>query len=424
MNSRPLVACLGVSHRTAPLALRECLAFGPEAQSAFFEHVLQERTRGGDAELLLLSTCNRTELYVGPVHRMGDLREGLLDLLARNRGVSCQVLERASYMYTGPDVIRHMARVAAGADSMVYGEAEIMGQVRDALHAAREAGSAGPFLTALVQHAIRAGRRARTETGVGRSPVSVASEAVRAVGELVALSNARVVLVGAGAVARTAGRLFSKHGTQPPLVVTRTTRHGARLAQALGGTALPWHELPHAIADADIVLTATTAPHPLITVELVRAVRRDTSHPLYILDISVPRNVEAEVARLSRVTLLDLDHLQQRVEANLVARRGAMPAVEAIIEQEVNRFAEWQLGHTIRPVLSAMHAHGETIRRVELDRLLARLGDTVDAQTRETIEQFSRSLVTKLLHEPSRALRQDAESAKAARRLFGLGEIA
>ncbi len=422
MSMIPPAACLGVSHRTAPLALRERLAFGPEALRAFYNRVRGEQ-REGAPELLLLSTCNRTELFVGPVRQMDHVRDGLLDLLAADRGVPRPALERASYVHTGQDVARHLGRVAAGADSMIFGEAEILGQVRDALHVAREAGVAGPFMTALVKHAVRAGRRARTETEIGRCAGSVAAEAVRAVGERVALSSARVVLVGAGAVARTAGLLFGKHGARSLKVVTRTTGHGARLARTLGGTALPWHDLPRAVADADIVLTATSAPHALITVELVRAVRGPGSGPLAIVDISVPRNVEPGVARIPQVTLLDLDQLQKRVEANLAARRGALPAVEAIVEQEAGRFAEWQLAHAVRPVLSAMHARGETIRRAELDRLLARLGD-VDAETREAVEQFSRALVTKLLHEPSRSLRQDVENAAAARRLFGLGDIA
>ncbi len=423
MNVVIPAACLGVSHKTATLALRERLAFGPEAQKTFYERIRSELGSAGTPETLLLSTCNRTELFVGPVLHMEQVRDLLLDLLAVDRGVPRSVLERMSYLHTGRDAVRHLGRVAAGAESMIFGEAEILGQVRDALQTAREAQAAGPFLSAFVQHALRAGRRVRAETEIGHCPASVASEAVRAVSERVNLAGARVVLVGAGAVARSAGMLFGKHGTRPPQVVTRTTRHGARLARVLGGTALPWHELAGAVAEADVVLTATTAPHALITVELVRAVRRPDSGPLAIVDLSLPRDVEPGVARLAGVTVFDLDNLQQRVEANLAARRSTLPAVEAIIEQETGRFAEWQLAHTVRPVLSAMYARGETIRRAELDRLLQRMGE-LDAETRAAVEHFSRSLVTKLLHEPSRQLRQDADSAAAARRLFGLGDVA
>lgn len=416
-------ACLGVSHKTATLALRERLAFGPDAQKTFYERVRSELGSAGTPETLLLSTCNRTELFVGQVLHMEQVRDVLLDLLAVDRGVPRSVLERMSYLHTGRDALRHLGRVAAGAESMIFGEAEILGQVRDALHTARDAEAAGPFISAFVHHALRAGRRVRAETEIGHCPASVASEAVRAVSERVNLSGARVVLVGAGAVAHSAGLLFGKHGTQPPQVVTRTTRHGARLARVLGGTALPWHDLAGAMAGADVVLTATTAPHVLITVELVRAARKPGSGPLAIVDLSMPRDVEPGVTRQPGVTVFDLDNLQQRVEANLAARRSALPAVEAIIEQETGRFAEWQLAHTVRPVLSAMHARGETIRRAELERLLRRIVD-LDPETRAAVEHFSRALVTKLLHEPSRQLRQDAESAAAARRLFGLGDVA
>ena len=416
-------ACLGVSHRTATLALRERLAFGPEAQKTFYERVRSELGSAGTPETLLLSTCNRTELFVGPVLHMDQIRDVLLDLLAADRGVPRAVLERMSYLHTGRDAVRHLGRVAAGTESMIFGEAEILGQVRSALETARECQAVGPFITSLVQHAMKAGRRVRAETEVGHHPASVASESVRAVSERVNLSGARVVLVGAGAVARSAGMLFGKHGTKPPLVVTRTTQHGARLARVLGGSALPWHELPGAVAEADVVLSATSAPHALLTVELVRSVRKPSSGPLAIVDLSMPRDVEPGVGRLDGVSVFDLDNLQQRVETNLAARRSALPAVEAIIEQETAHFAQWQLAHTVRPVLSAMHARGEEIRRAETDRLLQRMQD-LDPATRAALEQFSRALVTKLLHEPSRQLRQDAETAAAARRLFGLGDVA
>jgi len=416
-------ACLGVDHKTATLALRERLAFGPEAQKAFYERVRSDLGCDGATETLLLSTCNRTELFVGPVLNLEQVRDALLDLLSADRGVPRPVLERMSVLHVGLDAVRHLGRVAAGTESMIFGEAEILGQVRDALQFARDAGAAGPFITALVQHALRAGRRVRTETEIGHHPASVASEAVRTVGEVVNLAGARVVLVGAGAVARSAGILFGKHGTRPPRVVTRTTRHGARLARALGGTVSPWYELADVVRHADIVLTATTAPHTLITVEMMRALRPADSRPLAIVDLSLPRDVEAGVGRLPGVNLFDLADLQQRVERSLAARRSTLPAAEAIIERETARFAEWQLAHTVRPVLSAIHARGEAIRRGELERLLQRVGD-LDPATRDAVEQFSRALVTKLLHEPSRQLRQDAGSAAAARRLFGLGDVA
>jgi glutamyl-tRNA reductase len=390
------LACLGVSHRTAGVALRERLAFTPDGVQDFYR-----RTAIG-TDVLLLSTCNRTELYLGPVDEPEAALDAALDAVSADRRVPAADLARAAYRLHGLPAALHLARVAAGVDSMVFGESEILGQVREAGRLAAEAG-VGLFLRALAEHAVRAGRRARAETDLGRRPASVASEAVHAVARIRDLAGARVVLVGAGAMARSAGQLFRSLGSSEIGVVTRTTRHGARLARELGGQAMPWHDLPHAVAHADVILAATTAPHPLITAELVAQVR--SGAPVVLVDISVPRNVEPGVRALPGVQLLDLDQIQGAVEANLSARRQALPVVERLIAEEVGHYVHRARGETARPVLAALHAHGEAVRVAELTRLLERLGP-LDPQTHDLLAQFSRTLVAKVLHAPSRAIRQ------------------
>ena len=416
------VAGFGLSHHTAPLALRERFAFGPHARQQWYEHVRDAWPGEEVPELLLLSTCNRTECLFAGGGDPDEVREVLVEHLRRAAGVEREEVAPALLVHGGLDTVRRLGRIAAGADSMVFGESEILGQLRAALDHARAAAAAGPVLTALVEHALRAGRRVRRETTIGRCSASVASEALRAVGERVDLASTRVLLLGAGDVARTAGLLLARR-TASIGVVARSAREGEALARTIGGRALPWHEVATALREADVVFGATAAPHALITPDLVRAARGADGPPLTIVDLSMPRNVDPEVGRLPGVTLCDLDDLQRRVERNLAARRETLPAVEEIVAREAERFVEWSRRHAVRPVLSAMHARGESIRRTELERLRGRLGG-LDPAALEAIDRFSRALVNRLLHEPSRQVREDAASATAARRLFGLEESA
>jgi len=422
MSTFPLVAGFGLSHRTASLALRERLAFGADAQRRWYERVRDEWPGDEIPEVLLLSTCNRTECLIGGLVDLETAQSHLVRLLTEAHGVPEFEFAQALEVWTGRDVVLHLGRVAAGAESMVFGESEILGQLREALDRARAHGAAGPVLGALVEHALRAGRRVRRETAVGRCSASVASEALRAAGETLDLATSRVVVLGTGDVARTTAQLLARR-TAKLEIVARGAREAEDLARAVGGTARAWHELSDALRDADVVFGTTAAPHALIGVELLRSIRSAESPPLTIVDLSMPRNVEAGVGSQPGVRLIDLEDLAARVEKNLAARRETLPEVEAIVATEAARFADWQRSHAVRPVLSAMHARGEAIRRAELARLEARLG-ALEPEALAAIEHFSRSLVTRLLHEPSRHLRENADSVSAARRLFGLEDRA
>lgn len=429
------LALVGISHHTTPVALRERLAVGSKELGRLWTDAAARRLTdaAGLAELVLLVTCNRTELYAAAAdvhHRFGEPPGELFELLAGMGGLGVDALRRHVYTRTGTDAVRHLCRVAAGVDSMVLGESEILGQVGQAREHAAAQDVIGPLLEEAFNTAVRAGRRARTETGISRWPASVSTEAVRLLSELRgSLEGLAVLIVGTGKMGRLAGEALRSNGVRRLTVVSRTTRHAEALAADWDASALPWHELSGAIRAADAVICSTGAPHAVITEELVRSAigaagdgRRRT-----FVDIAVPRDVETAVGALPGVEVHDMDALQGRLDGNLELRRRELPAVARIIEEEVARFEDWRRGAAVRPLLVQMRARSEAIRRREVDRALRRLGD-VSPKVRAQIEAFSESLVNKLLHEPTRRLRaaSDPEQARAfsqvTRELFGLDD--
>lgn len=428
------LACTGINHRTAPLSLRERLALGPEAQRDVLRapEVRELGSSAGLGELVILSTCNRTELYAAPVDgasHSGDLADSLLRLLAAISGLPLPMLRPHTYGDTGLEALRHLCRVAAGLDSMVVGESEVLGQVATAFETAASEGAAGPVLEAAFRAATRAGRRARTETGICRHPASVSSEAVRLLEEVAGdLERLAVLVVGTGKMGRLAGLALRGSGVRRLSVISRTAAHAEAVAQDWGGaTALGWHDLEAAVRAADAILCSTGAPHAVVTRELVeRAIGPDgDGRRRCFVDIAVPRDVEQDVAQLPGIRVYDLDALQERLHDHLDLRRREIPAVERIVSEEVQHFETWRQGMTLRPLLTQMHARGETIRQREIERLRRRIGPLPPELAAE-LEAFSQSLVTKLLHEPTRRLREtrDPEQARTysdvTRRLFGL----
>jgi glutamyl-tRNA reductase len=426
------IVCVGINHRTAPVALRERLAFSqPEQRDALIQGPLRELgSRIGVNEFVLLSTCNRTELYAAAddvTRRFREVPAELGPVLAHLRAVEPETFASHGYAHASTRAVWHLCRVASGIDSMVLGESEILGQVTAAHELAAAEGAAGPVLQAVFQTAVRAGRRARTETGICRNPASVSSEAVRLLREWgVNLAAARVLVIGTGKMGRLAGEALRAHGARDLRVVSRTAAHADRLAATLGARPLAWHELEAAIREADVVISSTGAPHAVLTGELVRSARSGNgAHPLLLVDIAVPRDVEPAVRRLPGVRVCDLDDLQARLNGNMAERTGEVPRVEAIVEQEVGRFEEWRHGAELRPLISQMRTQIETIRRRELERALKRLGPASE-EIRAELEAFSQSLVSKLLHQPTRRLREETDPdrshtyAAVTRDLFGL----
>ncbi|HEX9631574.1 MAG TPA: glutamyl-tRNA reductase [Gemmatimonadales bacterium] len=427
------IVCVGINYRTAPVALRERLSFGPGQQAALLRgtRLRDFGEPAGLREFALLSTCNRTELYAAApdvTRRFATVPQGLAEGLAAAHGLPAAEFADHLYVHTSTDAVRHLCRVASGLDSMVLGESEILGQVADAHELARREGAAGRVLGAVFHTALRAGRRARTETGICRCPMSVSSESVRALRESGwEPEGSRVLIVGTGKMSRLAGEVLRAHGVRDLRVVGRTAARAESVARALDARPLAWHLFEAALREVDVVFCSTSAPHAVVTRERVVAARAGVpaEQPLRFIDIAVPRDVEPAVRDVPGVTVFDLDDLQRRLVRNLDGRRREVPAVEALVDEELRYFEEWRHGAELRPLLAAMHQHSEEIRQREVARALRRLkgvGPEVEAQ----LEAFSRSLVNKLLHEPTRRLRDETDPdlsdtyVRVARDLFGL----
>ncbi len=409
------LVCLGLSHRTAPVELRErfgTLGLGAERCPEVLEHTV-------------LSTCYRVELYAFLVEGVEDARDALIDALADAHEVARGDLVDHLYVHTGEDVARHLARVAAGLDSLVLGEAEILGQVRDAYTAAGDA--AGPALTLLFRTAIATGRRARSETAIGANPATASSMALAlADGVLGDLRERRALVVGAGRIGLQTLKAVTGRGIEDIAIVNRTRERAVEAAGRFGGSAYGFDELHEALAWADFVVTATSSEEPVLRTELVRsAVASRPERPLVLVDLAVPADVERTVADIDGARLFDVDDLRAGLDGALASRLAEVPKVEAIVEQEVAGFGRRYRELEIEPLLAALRVQAEEIREQEVERALRRLGE-FEPETAAQLEQLSRTLVKKLLHEPTVRLRERAGDgdvdavAAAVRELFGL----
>jgi glutamyl-tRNA reductase len=415
---------LGISHKTAPVALRERLAF-TEAEGLDFA-----RQATGTAEVreaVVISTCNRTEIYLvvgDPVRAESDV----LGLLAQRASIRPTELAEAIYSPRNCDAARQLYRVTAGLDSMVVGEAEIQGQVKRAYESAMAAGCTGPLSNRLFAAALTTGKRVRSETEIGSSRVSIPSVAVDlALSVLGGLEDRHVVVLGAGETSELTARALSEQGAGTIFVANRHADRALSLAQRFGGVVVGLDKLPDQLLHADIVLCSTSSPHPIVgreELELVMRERRE--RPLLLIDIAVPRDVEAGCAELDGVSLYDIDDLQAVVARNLSTREGEAPRAEAIIEQEIRRFARWLGQLETLPTVSALREHGNEI----VERVLAEnAGRWESASPRDLarIEAVARSVMSRLLHEPTIRLRSLSEerghaSLELVRELFALSD--
>lgn len=412
---------LGLNHQTAPVSLREKLAITP---SALGDVLADLTTQQGVMEAAVLSTCNRTEIYCRvetgaerlPEHwlaQFGQLRPDQLD----------------TYLYRHRDgaAVRHLFRVATGLDSMVLGEPQILGQVKEAWQAARASGALKTPLDRLFQQTFAVAKRARTDTRIGAHPVSVAFAAVRlAQSVFSALDQATVLLIGAGDTIELAARHLTDHKVKRLLVANRTLEHAQSLASRFGGVALPLDELERHLAEADIVLSATASREPILRREAVKQALRQRRHrPMFLLDLAVPRDIEPAIAELDDVFLYSVDDLEQVIDENRRSRREAAEQAEAIIELQVEHYLSWWRASGEQDTLKRLRQSGEATR----DAVLARASELL-AQGRspeQALEYLAHTLTNKLLHTPSVALRQaaqqgDRELLHAAARLFNTSD--
>lgn len=424
------IAVIGVSYRTAPIALRERLSCSlPDHAAARQDHDGRFALGRFAAvrEWALLSTCNRVELFAALDASAGDGRTLLADLLAALTGVETAVFADHLYFHAGQAAATHLCRVAAGLDSLVLGEPQILGQVTDAFMAATAAKQIGPALTALFRTAIRAGKRARTETAISENPVSTSAIAVaQAQAVLGSLTPRTHLIVGLGEMGQLALKALRARGVRRIALANRSRARAEALAAAEGLTVYGLDELETAVAAADVVISATAAHEPVLTTEMVQRVMAGRAErPLVLIDIAVPRDVEAAVRRIPNVYLFDADELQDSLDEALAARQQEIPQIETIIAAEVEAFMTRLRQMAVKPLITDLRHKAEEIRQQELNRTLRYLGD-VDADTLKHIQHLSRSLVNKLLHEPTIRLRHKAAEeeadvyADAVRDLFGL----
>jgi glutamyl-tRNA reductase len=414
----------GLSHKNAALALREQLA----ADEDKVREVLRDLVAGGALrEAVILSTCNRVEVY-GVADVPGEARALTFRHLCRQRGVEASAVEGALYTYTEDDAIRHAFRVAASLDSMMIGEPQILGQVKDAFALAQACEAVGPALHTLFTQAFAVAKRVRTETDIARHAVSVSFAAVELAKQIFAgLSGRAVLLVGAGKMSELAAKHLVDQGAFPIYVVNRTWARAQELARALAGTPVPFVELGTVLAAVDIVITSTGAPTPIVTREMVaEAVRGRGARPLFFIDIAVPRDVEPGVEGLGNVYRYDIDDLKSVVDANIRERLREAQRAEGLVEREVAKFRA-RLGDVeVIPTIVSLRERLEEIRAGELRRALARVPDA-SPETRAALEALSTGIVNKILHAPITKLRESSRAGasrswlEAVHELFGLG---
>jgi glutamyl-tRNA reductase len=407
----------GVSHVTAPIEVREKLTFRPQDAVRELAHLRDERLI---REGVILSTCNRTELYA--VEESDDALSDFSSLLSSRLG---RDVAQFMYVHRDRDATSHLFGVAAGLDSMILGEAQIQGQVKDAWEQCR--GESGPILNRMFQSALQAASRAREETGIGRGAASVSSAAVQLAKKIFGgLGGSRAMILGAGDVAEIALECLINEGVRVAIVANRTHERAQTLAERHGATAMHYDECWESLRDVDVLICSTASPVPVVTVARVRdSIEARGDRPLCILDIALPRDVEAAVGEIDNVFLYDLDDLRAAAEANLEQRAEDVPAARQILADEVQKYWDWVAGLAAVPVVREFRDEMDRLRTAELAAALRRLGPLSPEQA-EAIEQFSRSLMNKFLHEPSVRLKAAAANGRglgvvdAARYLFAL----
>jgi glutamyl-tRNA reductase len=411
------LVCLGLSHRTAPVELRErigALGLGADRCPAVVEHAV-------------LKTCYRVELYARLGSGVEEARDELVDALSTAHEVPRELLLDHLYVHAGEDVARHLSRVAAGLDSLVLGEAEILGQVRAAFASATADRTVGPGLTLLFRTAITAARRARSETAIGGNPATASSMALAlAEGVLGQLGEKRLLVIGAGRIGLQTLKAAEVSRIAGIAVANRTKERAREVAGRFGASAYGLDELQFALADADVAVTATSSESAIVSADVVAAaIAGRLDRPLVLVDLAVPADVAREAGAIEGVRLFDVDDLRAGLDDAMASRLREVPKVEAIVDKEVGAFGRRYRELEVEPLLSELRRQAESIREREVERVLRDLGE-VEPGVVEAMEHLSRALVKKLLHDPTVRAREHAgdgdadEVAGAVRDLFGL----
>jgi glutamyl-tRNA reductase len=416
VNDRDLFL-VGLSHKSAPIEVRERVALGGDALKSALAEL---RAMDGVGEALVVCTCNRVEVYV---HSGADE--------AARRFFTSRAPEAGDHLYAkaGADAVRHLFRVAASLDSMVVGEQQILGQVKEAYGVASAAQAAGPYLSRLCNRAFATAKRIRTETEIGRGATSVSQVAVELVEKIFGdLRGRAILLVGAGKMGALSAKALRVLGADRILVTNRSAERGAALADQVGGVFHDWGSLEPLLVEADVVIVSTGAPQYVLTRDLVgRVMKARHRRSMCLIDLAVPRNVDPTCAELGDVYAYDVDDLQKVVEGTHEARRGEALRAEALVEAEVIAFSQEREARAALPVLASLRRRAEQIARAEAERTLAQVGGRLDEKGRRSVEAMAQAIVNKLLHGPTAKLKQAASSGDsalpgAAAALFGIEE--
>ncbi|HEV7937489.1 MAG TPA: glutamyl-tRNA reductase [Solirubrobacteraceae bacterium] len=397
---------LGISHKTAPVALRERLAFS-ESQAVEFAQQIAESSEVHEA--VVISTCNRTEIYLVVGEAGGTLVKAetdVLGLLARRASIRPTELAQEIYSPRNCEAARQLYRVTAGLESMILGEAEIQGQVKRAYEAAMKAGTTGPLSNRLFAAALTTGKRVRSETGIGSSRVSVPSVAVDLAQDVLGdLTERRVMLLGAGETSELTAQALAHQGVGTIFVANRHADRALSLAQRFGGSVVGLDKLPEQLLEADIVVSSTSSPHPIVgSEELALVMGQRSGRPLLLIDIAVPRDIDSSCGDIDGITLYDIDDLQAVVQRNLGARREIVPQAEQIVEEEIHRFARWLGQAETLPTVSALREHGNRIVEQVLSENEGRW-ESASERDLMRVEAVARAVLGRLLHEPTIRLR-------------------
>jgi glutamyl-tRNA reductase len=409
---------LGVSHNTAPVAMRERLALTERAGKRFLQELVAHEAI---SEAVAISTCNRTEIYFvtnDPVRAEAEL----LGRLSRDADIRPIELAAVVYSPRNCDAARQLYRVTAGLDSMIVGEAEVQGQVKRAYEAALDAGTTGPLTNRLFGAALQAGKRARSETGIGRERVSVSTVAVDLARDVVGdLASRSVVIIGAGETAELTAQALADQGVRTVFVANRHADRARSLAERFGGEVGSLDSLPARMQEADIVVASTSSPHPIVGADELEVVMRARGgRPLVLIDIAVPRDIEHACGEIEGVSVYDMDDLQAVVARNLGVREAERERAEAVVEEEIQRFARWLGQLDVMPTITSLREHGADI----VDQVLAENAgrwETASPRDLARIEAVARAVMQRLLHEPTIRLKESGHGRQQVlRELFGL----
>ena len=409
----------GINHNTAPVHIRENIAFTADVMPAALASL---KHHPNVVEAVVISTCNRTEIYC---HLDGDYDNVINTWLHKFHQQAPDSLTEYLYQYEGDEAIRHLLRVACGLDSMILGEPQILGQIKTAYSQALNANTLGKSLGRLFQHAFSVAKQVRTDTAIGNSPVSVAFAAVSLAKQIFSkLADSTALLIGAGETIELAARHLKDNGIGRIIIANRTIEKAHTIALQVEGYAIGLSEMPAHLAEADIVISSTASQLPILGKGMVeRALKQRKRRPIFMVDIAVPRDIEAEVGNLEDIYLYCVDDLHEIIEENLQSRRDAAQQAEEIIDSQVDNFVAWLRSQDAVPVIQSIRANAEYESKQLLKKSLKQLDQGVSPE--QVLNDFARSFTNKLLHEPSRQLRQsgldtDSNLVDATRRLFNI----